>query len=83
MILDNSFLENGLAKYGKKSLEGIIFGLKINYENAKLVYDTIKKNYLDEGIAVNFYEAKEVPRKYAVDIGEPIEDVEKYIDSLL
>jgi hypothetical protein len=55
--------------------------LKISYDNAKLVYDTVKKNYLDEGIAVNFYEAKEVPHKYTVDI-VPIDDVEKYVDSL-
>jgi len=81
MILDNSFLENQLLKYAKTSLESVIFGLHISPENAKLVYDTVKKNYLDEGIVVNFYEAKEVPRKYAVEI-VPIDDVEKYIDSL-
>ncbi|MEL7665575.1 MAG: DUF2971 domain-containing protein [Methanosarcina mazei] len=81
LVLPKTDFENRLLKYDKKSLEGVIFGLRISCENAKLVYDTVKKNYLDEGIAVNFYEAKEIPRKYAVEI-EPIDDVEKYIDSL-
>jgi hypothetical protein len=82
-LLSEDEFEQGLVKYRKEDLEGIIFGMKITYENAKLVYDTVKKNYLDEGIAVNFYEAKEIPRKFVVGIGEPIKDVEKYIDSLL
>lgn len=82
IILPTIYFENQILKYQKKSLEGIIFGLHISYENAKLVYDTIKRNYLDEGFAVNFYEAKEIPRKYALEI-ELIEDVKKYIDSLL
>jgi Protein of unknown function (DUF2971) len=73
--------DKGMVKYPKEDLEGIVFGLRISYENAKLAYETVKKNYLDKGITVNFYEAKEVPRKYAVGI-IPIYDVEKYIDSL-
>ncbi len=43
---------------------------------------TIKENYLDKELIVNFYEAKEVPRKYEVKI-EPIDDFEKHINSLL
>lgn len=82
IMVSNNILENGLLKYQKNDLEGIIFGLRINHKNARLVYKTIKKNYLDEGISINFYEAKEVIRKYKVKI-EPINDVEKYIDSLL
>ena len=82
-LLSSDEFDKGLLKYQKEDLEGIVFGMKITYENAKLVYETIKKNYLDEGIVVNFYEAKEVPHKYEIDIGEPIKDVEKFIDSLL
>lgn len=82
IILPRLYLENGLAKYDKRSLEGVIFGLRTNYENAKLVYEIIKKYYLDEGVPVNFYEAKEVPRMYAVKI-EPIKNIEKYINNLL
>jgi len=81
-LLSKDEFEKGLVKYRTEDLEGIVFGMKITYENAKLVYDTVTKNYLDEGIAVNFYEAKEVPRKYTIKI-EPINDVEKYIDDLL
>ena len=81
LILLKESCENQLLKYKKKNLEGVIFGLNISPKNAKLVHDTIKKNYLDEGVAVNFYEAKEVPRKYVVDI-VPIDDIEKYIDNL-
>lgn len=80
-LLSKEDFKRGLIKYQKEDLEGVIFGLNISYDNAKLVYDIIKKNYLDEGVAVNFYEAKEVPRKYGVDI-VPIDDIEKYIDSL-
>lgn len=70
-----------VLNYRKEDLEGVIFGLKIGSDNAKLVYETIKKNYLDEGIIVNFYEAKEVIGKYEI-IPEPIIDVEKYIEDL-
>ena len=82
IIVPDYMLENGLLKYRKEDLEGIVFGLKINYENAKLVYDTVKKNYLDEGVTVNFYEAVEVPHKYNVEIKQ-IDDVETYLNNLL
>jgi hypothetical protein len=81
IMLPRLYLENGFAKYDKSSLEGVIFGLRTNYENAKLVYETVKKNYLDEGITVNFYEAKEIPRKYEVEI-DPIQDMGKYLNGL-
>lgn len=81
IISENEF-KSGIVKYQKEDLQGVIFGLKINHKNAKLVYETVKKNYLDEGITVNFYKAKEVPRKYAVGI-EPVDDIEKYISGLL
>jgi len=68
-----------VLNYRKEDLEGVIFGLKITYGKAKLVYDAVKKNYLDKGINVNFYEAKEVIGKYEVE-PELITDVEKYLD---
>lgn len=82
LILPKIYFENQLLKYGKKSLEGVIFGLNISYDNAKSVYETVKKNYLDEGFVVKFYEAIEVPRKYALEIKQ-IDDVEKYFNDLL
>jgi len=81
LIIDQDILENEILNYRKKDLEGVIFGLKINYNNAKLVYDTIKQNYLDKGINVNFYEAKEVHHKYEVET-EPIINIEKYLDDI-
>lgn len=80
-LIDHYILENNLLNYRKEDLEGVIFGLKINYKDAKLVYDTIKQNYLDKGINVNFYEAKEVRNKYEVK-AEPIINVEKYLDDI-
>lgn len=80
-VLSEDEFKSGLVKYQKEDLEGIVFGMKINHENAKLVHETVKKNYLDEGIAVNFYEAVEVPRKYTVKI-ERIDNVEKYLNTL-
>lgn len=79
-LLSSDEFENGLLKYQKEDLGGIVFGMKITYENAKLIYETIKENYLDQGINVNFYEAKEVPRKYEIKICE-IKDIDTYLDS--
>jgi len=80
-LLSSDEFEKGLLKYQKEDLEGIVFGMRITYEDAKLVYNIVKKKYLDEGINVNFYEAKEVPRKYEIKIESPIIDIEKYIDT--
>jgi len=76
-LLTEDEFEQGLVKYQKDNLEGIIFGMKITHENAKLVYDTVKKNYLDKGFTVNFYEAKEVKREYRMEICE-INDIDTY-----
>jgi hypothetical protein len=81
LMIGSEYLENGVLKYKKSDLEGVIFGLKIGYKDAKLVYETIKENYLDEGINVNFYEAREVVGKYEVE-PELIINVEKYLDEL-
>jgi hypothetical protein len=80
-LLSKDEFKQGLVKFQKEDLEGIVFGMRITYENAKLVYETIKKNYIDEGIVVKFYEAIEVKRQYKVKI-EQIEDIDKYFDEL-
>lgn len=54
MLLSKDEFKQGLVKYQKEDLEGIVFGLKIDHNSAKLVYETVKKNYLDKVIAVNF-----------------------------
>jgi hypothetical protein len=82
LVVGKGIPENGVVNYRKEELEGVIFGLKIGYNDAKLVYETIKENYLDKGFNVNFYEAKEVVGKYEVEL-ELINDVEIYLDDLL
>ena len=42
ILLSRESFDNGLMKFQKEDLEGVIFGLKISRKNAKLVYDTIK-----------------------------------------
>ena len=42
-LLSSDEFDKGLLKYQKEDLEGIVFGMKITYENAKLVYETIKE----------------------------------------
>lgn len=81
LMIGVEYLENNVLKYKKSDLEGVVFGLKINYNNAKLVYNTVKENYLDKGFNVNFYEAKEVVGKYEVE-PELISDIEKYLSDL-
>jgi len=82
ILLSKEMFDKGVVKYQKEDLEGIVFGMRINYENAKLVYDAVKKNYIDKGIEVNLYEAKEVPRSYEVKI-EKIRDIDTYFDHVL
>ena len=69
LVVDQHIPEKSALKYKKSDLEGVIFGLKIGYGDAKLVYETVKENYLDKGSNVNFYEAKEVVGKYEVETG--------------
>jgi hypothetical protein len=77
-LLSEDMFEKGIIKYKKKNLQGIIFGMKIKYKNAKLVYNTVKENYLDKGYVVKFYEAKEVRYKYEVKV-EEIKDINTYL----
>lgn len=71
----------GMMNYDKKDLEGIIFGMKISLQNAKSVYDVVCKEYSDEGIDINLYQAKAIQGKYALQI-EAINDINNYFDSL-
>ncbi|AKB43333.1 DUF2971 domain-containing protein [Methanosarcina vacuolata] len=77
-LLSEEMFEKGIIKYQKESLQGIIFGMKIKYENAELVYNTVKENYLDKGYVVKFYEAKEVRYKYEVKVDE-IKNINTYL----
>lgn len=77
-LLSEDMFEKGIIKYQKENLQGIIFGMKIKYENAELVYNTVKENYLDKGYMVKFYEAKEARYKYEVKVDE-IKDIDTYL----
>ncbi len=43
-LLSSDEFEKGLLKYRKEDLEGIVFGMRIPHEDAKLVYNTVKKS---------------------------------------
>lgn len=74
--------EKGLVTYQKEDLKGIIFGLNIDQKNAELVYATIKKNFLDSGIPINFYKTVEIEHEYKLEI-ERINNIEMYINERL
>ena len=81
MFLPEDKLEEGIIRYEKESLEGIIFGLKMNSDNIKRIYDTIDDNYLKEGMDIIFYESKEIRGSYNIKT-EKINDIDKYLESL-
>lgn len=71
---DGKFTKN----FRKQDLEGIIFGLNTPIEDIENIYDTIKTNYLQEGIRVNFYRAQAIKGKYAINV-KKIDRLDKYI----
>lgn len=81
MFLFENDLEEGIIRYEKESLEGIIFGLKINPDNVRRIYNIIDDNYLKEGADVIFYESKEIRGSYNIKT-EKINDIDKYLESL-
>lgn len=64
--------------FRKKDLEGIIFGLNTSIEDMISIHSLVKKEYLEEGHVVNFYKAREVPNKYAIDFIK-IDDLSRYL----
>lgn len=70
-----------IKNFEKSELEGIIFGLRVKYCDANMVYKTIEKNYINKGININFCKAQEKEDEYAIDIMK-IDDIEEYIESL-
>lgn len=74
-------VHGGTIEYDKNDLEGIIFGLKISSDDAESVYKIIREEYLEKGIKVNLYQAKEIQGEYALQM-EPINDIDEYLISL-
>ena len=69
---------NYKMKYRKEDLEGIIFGLKTSIEDMKKINTIIKSTYTQEGFKVNFYQAREIPGKYALKM-KKIDCLDKHI----
>lgn len=78
IIYSEHVLENNKLNYFENDLKGIIFGSRINRENAKLVYETVLKNYTT---TVKFYKSIETSDRDKVKI-EKISDFGEYIQSL-
>jgi hypothetical protein len=71
------------CKFEKTELEGVIFGLRTKYCDACKVHKIIEKNYINNGIHINFYRVLKVKNEYAVKI-IPISEavIEEYLESL-
>ena len=70
-----------LKKFPKNNLKAIIFGLKIEKDDVKDIYEIIRDNYLGKGIDVEFFKVMPIPRKYAIEI-KKIESMNKYLNKL-
>lgn len=65
-ILDeNNYLKRNF-KFKKSTLDEVIFGIRVSESNKNLIKNIIRKFYTDEGFTVNFYQAKEAERDYAL-----------------
>lgn len=71
-------------EYYKECLKGVIFGCKINKNDAQRVYNAINKNNLNDEsnkIVINYYQAIESLDKCEI-IVKQIDDINEYFDSL-
>ncbi|QIB91003.1 hypothetical protein [Methanosarcina mazei] len=66
-------------KFKKDSLASIIFGLRVNPDDAKHIKDIIDQCY--KGIDVKLYRTEKIKGKYAIDVKE-IKNLDKYIGLL-
>lgn len=81
--LNNPLQSRKLLEYYPGSLKGIIFGCKINQNNAKKVYEAINKNNLSEisnKRIIRYYKAEEDKDKCKVNIS-PITDITEFINN--
>lgn len=81
LLLNINAFGKRVVNYDKNDLKGVIFGLRISREDATLIYNTIKDNYLDNGIDVKFCKAERVRGKYEIKNRE-IDDIDKYLKGL-
>lgn len=78
IIYSKRVLENNILNYFESDLKEIIFGSRINRENAELVHKTAQENY---ETAVEFYKSVETSDRDTIKI-EKIPDFGEYIQSL-
>ena len=64
LIGDYYILNERKIKFKKQHLKEIIFGLKLNDKNKKLIIKLITDLYIKKGFTVNFYEAKDSNNSY-------------------
>lgn len=55
--------------------------MRINREDATSIYETIKDNYLNNGIDVRFYRAESIRGKYEIK-NKVINNVDEYLKDL-
>jgi hypothetical protein len=82
--LESPHKSNETFEYYKECLEGVIFGCRINKNNAIRVYEAINKNYqLEESskMVINYYKADESLNKREIII-RPISDMNEFINEL-
>ncbi|MDR7665324.1 DUF2971 domain-containing protein [Methanosarcina sp. Z-7115] len=67
-----------INEFEKDELEGVIFGLDIDYKAADEVRRIIEENYLLKGFNVNFYKAEPISGEYKIRIVK-IKNIDYYI----
>lgn len=81
MIHFDNALEHNILNYREEDLKGIIFGLEIDSEDAKLVYETVKNHYPPN--IVDFYRSIGTLEDRVIIDHNPISDVDEYIRNLI
>jgi hypothetical protein len=81
ILLNVNSFEKRVVNFEKTDLKKVIFGLRINREDATSVYNNIKINYLNKGIHVEFCKVESVRGKYEIKNVE-IDDINEYLNGL-
>lgn len=68
IILNKSIINKKTIKFQKSILSKIIFGIETLEKDKYVIYDIIKKHYLDEKIDVKFFQAIKKRHKYKLEL---------------
>lgn len=80
IIYSDKKLKNNVLNYREEYLKGIILGLAIDPEDAKLVYETVKSYYPPN--TVNFYQSIGTIEDRVIIDHNPIPNIDEYIRNL-